>query len=127
MLSLPDGTYWGRVDAAALAAIAARWGAVSEVLPHYRGTTCAPPRVQHLDRVAFGEHAWGWFDAERSYVLDDNRVRVDAIFPDGTSLRYCATSRHTRTVTIGGCLDSTKSEEYEEYELSDVTVSAVAA
>jgi hypothetical protein len=115
---LPQGTVWAHLDADALRRIVRREGPLADLLPRYRG--CAgvgPPRVQAVEREVFAASGWPWLDHRRGgRVLDDGRVRLDAVAPDGSARAWEATVEVARTVPVPECgrpLDEAKKSESE--------------
>ena len=115
---LPQGTVWAHLDADALRRIVGRQGPLDDLLPRYRG--CAgvgPPMAQAVEREAFARHGWAWLDHHRrGRLLDDGRVRLDAVAPDGSVQAWEATVEVGRTVPVPECgrpLDEAKKSESE--------------
>jgi hypothetical protein len=122
---LPDGTAWAFLDADALRRVATRSGPLDDLLPRYRGSTGIGSReVQAVERVAFGDVGWAWLEhRRRGVVLDDGRVRVEALAPDGTPLAWEAEVTHGRRLPVPDCGQPIEAAKKYETELvvGDVT------
>jgi hypothetical protein len=63
---LPEGTVWGWLDDALLAAVLERSGDIGKVIPHYRGSTAlAAPAAQVAERAVLATVGWSWLDTPR--------------------------------------------------------------
>lgn len=102
---LPEGTCWGFLDDDALRRVVAREGPLDDLLPRYRGCSAlGPPAVQAAERVAFAEVGWSWLDhRRRGAVLDDGRVRLDAISPAGDARAWEVEVEPGRLLPVPEC------------------------
>ncbi len=101
---LPEGTAWGYLDEGILRRIVRRSGAVTNVLPHYRGCAgLASPRIQAVERAVLAEVGWGLFDFTRQgSEEDDGTVRLTVGHADGEQA-WAAHVRTGRILPVPGC------------------------
>ena len=126
---LPQGTVWAFLDADALRRIVARSGPLDNLLPRYRGCPgIGPQGGQALERAAFGEIGWSWLDHRRRVVdLGGDRLRLEAIAPDGAKLAWEGTVVSGRDLPIPECGKPLAEATKTETEVSVINVRRVAA
>ena len=125
VIDLPEGRYWARMDAEAVAELLRRDRPAAELARHYRGWAgVLTPFEQVAEREMLSLQGWEWVDFEkRSRVLsleDDGRrahVRVDFLSPAGDAGAYDAVVEEAGTVTVPSCLSGGPPGEAPVYRL----------
>lgn len=117
---LPEGTCWGFLDAAALAAIVERRGAASDQTGRYRGCAgLAGPAVQALEREVLAEVGWDLLDRPRRGEEDgDGTVRLVVDRPGGGTRTWQGRVSVRRVLPVPQCGQEVTGTEKTEDELA---------
>ena len=129
LIDLPDGRYWGRLDAPTVDSLVARSGPISLVEDHYRGWAAPDNGFEQVaERAAFVEEGWRWptySKSARVLTLDEDAgtagVLVEFEAPDsGARGAYEVTVQRTGMIPTMACMAPGQKEDSAQYRVASV-------
>ena len=130
LMDLPEGRYWGRLEAEVLENLVFRDGPVSDLRRFYRGWSGLRSKFEQIaEREILAREGWGWTEHPKmGRVLkaygDRVEVRIDYKNADGsTSGAYEATVQlngSVATLESSGTVSLSEAEQYEVRHLKRV-------
>lgn len=127
LIDLPDGRYWGRLDATTVDCLVDRNGPISMVESHYRGWAAPDSGFEQVaERAAFVEEGWRWPDYAkevRLLVLDEDagtaKVLVEfEAHESGVRGAYEVTVQRTGTIPTMACMAPGRKEDSAQYRVT---------
>jgi hypothetical protein len=123
-IDLPEGRYYGHLDASSLASILTRSGDVHALKQVYRGWGCLPWAVQALERELLFQYGWDWFNHKVAFKIlhqDENEiftsVELTVELPTGDRHQYKAeiVAEQNKAVYLKGSCDADEEFPFPQY------------
>ncbi|MDY6781194.1 MAG: sucrase ferredoxin [Cyanobacteriota bacterium] len=124
LLSLPEGRYYGALDADAFRTIIQRAGKMDCMRKVYRGWGLFPMHVQVLERELMLRHGWDWFSYKIDYKIlqqksdrSFTRVELSCQKPNGEVLVYQSdiVPDKSKSLILRGSCGSDSASSYVKY------------
>lgn len=133
-IDLPDGRYYGGLDAASFQAILTRTGEIHHLSAVYRGWGILPTQLQVLERELMLRHGWDWFThkinhaiLEQSETKDWIRAELSFEQVDGTVHTYQAEliQDHRKTLCLKGSCSAAQEAKFVKYAVHHLHLQTV--
>ncbi|MDY7012114.1 MAG: sucrase ferredoxin [Cyanobacteriota bacterium] len=131
LLSLPEGRYYGALDADTFGDILQRTGNIDCLRRVYRGWGLFPLHVQVLERELMLQQGWDWFKFKIDYkILSEKsdrsftRVELHCQKPNGDVLVYQGdiVPDESKTLVLRGSCNSDSAASYVKYGVENLSL-----
>jgi len=128
-IDLPDGRYYGGLDAESFKRILTRNGDIKCLNRVYRGWGILPTQIQVMERELILQHGWDWYKYKVAGTILENNLETHEIFaeiscekPDGSVDIYRANlvKDESKTMQMKGSCNASKESVFVKYAVQNL-------